>query len=43
MSGLLHLGLSLPTIRWVSWVDYGRLWEDFGHKLDRALREQRTK
>jgi hypothetical protein len=32
-----------PTVRWVTWIDSQKLWEDFGRKLDRALREQGTK
>jgi hypothetical protein len=27
----------------VTWIDSQKLWEDFGRKLDRALREQGTK
>jgi inosine-uridine nucleoside N-ribohydrolase len=32
-----------PTIRWITRIDSKRLWEDFGRKLDNALREQSTK
>jgi inosine-uridine nucleoside N-ribohydrolase len=32
-----------PTVRWVTWINSEKLWEDFGRKLDRALREQETK
>lgn len=32
-----------PTVRWVTWINSEKLWEDFGRKLDRALREQGTK
>ena len=31
-----------PTVRWVTWINAEKLWEDFGRKLDRALREQGT-
>jgi hypothetical protein len=32
-----------PTVRWVTWINSEKLWEDFGRKLDRALPEQGTK
>ena len=32
-----------PTIRWVTWINSEKLWENFGRKLDQALREQGTK
>jgi inosine-uridine nucleoside N-ribohydrolase len=31
------------TIRWVTWINSEKLWEDFGRKLDKALREQGKK
>jgi inosine-uridine nucleoside N-ribohydrolase len=31
------------TFRWVTWINSEKLWEDFGRKLDRALREQGTR
>jgi len=31
------------TFRWVTWIDSEKLWEDFGRKLDWALREEGTK
>ena len=32
-----------PSVSWVTWINSAKLWEDFGSKLDRALREQVTK